>query len=620
MKKIYLLLFAMFIGFGGFTQTVLFEDDMESYAVGDFLAVENPTWYETWSNNPGSGEDAMVTDDYASTGTKSALCDETNGATDLILKLGNKQVGQYELSWNMYIESGFAGYYNIQHYEAPGTEWAFNLYFDGDGSILMDVCVAAGATGTYPQGVWFEVKHVIDIDADNCQLYIDGTLFHEWEFSCTAFSTGGTNQLGGVDFFAGVQTGSTYEPKFYFDDIYFEQTGGGGDPEITVTPDELNNWVIAGGTTSDVLTVENTGGSDLNWDLSIIYDIDAIENTPVTPGPTFTQSTKNPVVGATLDPNPVPGGGSSTEATGILHYDDDNSSAIGWTSAPITVTVAARFPSAMTIPYAGLEIISVDVYLNDENSSGGNEKTLKIYGMGNTIEPGVLLHEQAFTGPPTSWTTVTLTTPVMVTGEDLWVGYEFTQEDLDIFIPGTDDGTNYNPNGDFLSTGVGWSHLGSNPSLMYNWNIRANLEGDLFPLWLSATPESGFLPPLGSEPVDVEYDATELDAGIYNATIRFLSNDPVTPALDVPVELVVAGVGIDDVEKTTVMIYPNPAQDYITIKSNHTISSVQITDFSGKVLYKGTGTTLNIRNLSRGVYFIRTMTDKGISNTKFVKK
>jgi len=617
MKKIYLLLLAMFLGFGSFAQTVLFEDDMESYNVGDFLAVVNPTWYETWSNNPGSGEDAIVSNAFAHSPTKSALVDMTGGATDLILKLGNKTAGQFELTWWMYIETNFAGYYNLQHFESPGIEWAMECYMNTDGTIDL---LVGGLTinGTYPKATWFEVKHEIDLDADNCKLYIDGTLLYEWPFSYQGGGTTGTLQLGGVDFYAGAATGDT--PKYFFDDVYYEQIGGGGDPEITVTPDELSNWVIAGGTTSDMLTVQNTGSSDLDWNLSIIYDLDVMESIPVTPNASLSYSAKNPVSGAISAPNPVPGGEpASSDATAVLHYDGDNNGGIGWNSPPVTVTVAARFPSAMTLPYAGMELKSVDIFLYGENASGNN-KTLKIYGMGNSYEPGALLYEQTFTAPSQTWSTITLTTPVMITGEDIWVGYQFTQTDAGVYIPGTDDGTNYNTNGDYLSTGVGWSHLGNNPALMYNWNIRANLEGTPISQWLSATPVSGMLPPLGSTDLDVMYDATDLTPGTYNAFIRFLSNDPVTPSLDVPVELKVAAVGIDEKATSSVMIYPNPAQDFITIQTSSIVNAVQITDFSGKVLYKGTGTNLDIRNLSNGIYFVRVTTDKGTSNAKFVKK
>jgi len=609
----------MVMGFGSFAQTVLLEDDMESYGVGDFLAVENPTWYTTWSNNPGSAEDAVIDNAFAHSPTKSARVFETSSSamTDLILKLGNKTAGQFELKWWMYIETGFAGYYNIQHFESPGIEWAMECYMNTDGTIDLDV---GGITinGTYPKDTWFEVKHEIDIDADNIKLYIDGALLHEWPFSYQGGGTTGTNQLGGIDFFAGAQ--GTDTPKYFFDDVYYAQTGGGGDPEITVTPDELSNWCIAGATTDDLLTVENTGASDLDWDLSIIYDIDAMLSKPVTPQPVLSYSAKNAVAGTSADPTPVAGGPAQSDATAVLHYDGDNASAIGWNTVPVTVTVAARFPSTMTLPYAGMELKSVEVFINDLNTSGGNAMTVKIYGMGNTYEPGVLLYEQAFTPTGVSWNTITLTTPVMITGEDIWVGYNFTQVTAGIFTPGTDDGANYNTNGDYLSTGVGWSHLGNNPALMYNWNIRANLEGDPIEQWLSATPVAGFLPPLGSTDIDVMYDATNLDAGVYNAFIRFLSNDPATPILDVPVELTVAGVGVEENAKANVMVYPNPTQDYLTIQSNSIITAIQVTDFSGKVLYKGTDTKLDVRNLASGIYFLRATTEDGISNMKFIKK
>ena len=130
------------------------------------------------------------------------------------------------------------------------------------------------------------------------------------------------------------------------------------------------------------------------------------------------------------------------DATAQLHYDGDNVSAIGWSSVPITVKVAARFPNALTLPYAGMMLESVEVYINDQNFSGPNDMTLLIYGMGTSYEPGTLLYSQPWTPTTGGWETITLTTPVLITGEDLWVGYEFTQIDAGIYIPGTDGGPN----------------------------------------------------------------------------------------------------------------------------------------------------------------------------------
>jgi len=605
---------AMFAWVGLFSQTVLFEDNMDSYPVNSFLGVVNPDWYETWSNLPGSGEDAQVVTTFAHSPTQSASVDKTGGTTDLILKLGDKVSGAYVLDWYMYVENNKCGYYNIQHFESPGIEWAFECYFRTNGTIELQV---GGQTvnGNYPKATWFLVHHEIDLDADNIKLYINGTLLHEWPFSYQGGSTSGTLQLGGVDLFAGEVQGSGEAPQYFFDDVYYAQTQGGNDPMIVVTPEMLDKYLVAGTTGDDMLTVENPGLSDLIWNANIIYDIDAVKAAPASA--MKMHPVKSMLTRVSADPTPTPGTPNNSDATAVLHYDGDNASAIGWNSPPITVTVAARFTMDMTLPYAGMEVVSVEVYINDQNTSGSNLMNVKIYGGGSEYEPGPLLYSQDFTPMIGGWETITLNTPVMVTGEDLWVGYTFTQIDAGIYIPGTDGGP-ADPNGDFLSTGVGWSHL--SPGLDYNWNIRANLEGDPIDQWLSIAPASGTTPPNESDMVDVMFDATTLDIGQYAATILFTSNDPETPMLDVPVTLDVVGVGIDENSKVGVMVYPNPVQDFLNIKTNGTITSVKITDFNGKVVYNGAASKINISNLNAGVYMVQTTTEAGVSNIKFIKK
>jgi hypothetical protein len=221
-----------------------------------------------------------------------------------------------------------------------------------------------------------------------------------------------------------------------------------------------------------------------------------------------------------------------------LNYDGDNFSAIGWNSAPITPRVAARFTPDLTLPYAGMMISSVDIYINDP----GESYSLMIWDMGTSYQPGTLLVNQPFTGMSLSWNNIELATPIYITGGDIWVGYQFTQPAADLFIPGTDAGPS-DPNGDFVSTGVGWSHLSDNPDLAYNWNIRANLTGTPFDQWLTVSPMNGTIVPGGSDALAVTCDATGLDVGTYEATLRILSNDPENPQIDVPVTFEVTAGG-----------------------------------------------------------------------------
>lgn len=616
MKKITLFLIALLFGMAVNAQTILYEDNMESYAVNSFLAVENPTWWDTWSHAPGGGEDAQIKDLFASSPTKSASVDKTGGTTDAILLLGDKVSGAYELTWKMYVETGKCGYYNLQHFESPGIEWAMEIYFRADGSIELNVGGDL-ITGTYPKDTWFECKHEIDIDADNIKLYINGTLLHEWPFSWQASSQSGTNQLGGVDFFAGELQGSGETAGYYFDDVLYTETTAAMNPAIAIDPTSITTWATNGATSVVPVTVSNTGQADLTFETNIIYDVDVLKAAPaITTQPaayavkrTLTNSSSVPTNG---------GAPAGTDATAQLHYDGDNASAIGWSSAPITVTVAARFPNALTVPYAGMNLVSVEVFINDINP-GSNNCTVKIYEGGNEYEPGPMVGSQTFTANGGDWQTITLSTPVPVTGADLWVGYEFTQEVAGIYIPGTDAGPN-DPNGDFLSTGVGWSHLSSNPALPYNWNIRANLEGDPIAQWLSINPATGTLTPGTNLTADVTCDATNLVPGTYNGIVKFVSNDPVNPQVDLPVTFTVAGVGIDETSKLGVSIYPNPAKDVINVTANSAIKNVVITDFSGKTVYTGAAGSIDVSSFANGVYFIQTVTEKGTANTKFVKK
>ena len=215
-----------------------YTDNFDSYTVGGFIAVQNPTWWTTWSNLPGSGEDGEISTAFSSSPTKSVVIDEVGGLTDLVLKLGNKTSGAWEVNFDFYVETGKAGYYNIQHYETPGIEWAYEVYFKNDGSGKLFAGSSTPIVFTYPKNTWFQVINRIDIANDLAKLYVNGVLVHTWPFHYTSTGTSGVNQLGGVDFFAGNEAGDS--PRAYFDDIEF----------IPVAPPPPGYIEIGSGTTT----------------------------------------------------------------------------------------------------------------------------------------------------------------------------------------------------------------------------------------------------------------------------------------------------------------------------------------------------------------------------------
>ncbi len=215
MRKLFTLAMMMVFAFALNAQ-VIFEDNFESYGVGDYVAENSDVW-TTWSNAPGGAEDAVVSDAFAHSPTKSM---HISGTNDMVLPMGNKTSGKYNVNFYIYVENdgNSEGYYNLQHYEAPGTEWAVEVYFnlDATGHVKAN---GEDISFDYTQGAWVFVENVIDIDADEAMLYIDGTLVYTWPFATQASGGAGAAQLGGMNVYAGAETGT---PSFYMDDVVYE--------------------------------------------------------------------------------------------------------------------------------------------------------------------------------------------------------------------------------------------------------------------------------------------------------------------------------------------------------------------------------------------------------------
>ena len=72
---------------------------------------------------------------------------------------------------------------------------------------------------------------------------------------------------------------------------------------------------------------------------------------------------------------------------------------------------------------------------------------------------------------------------------------------------------------------------------------------------------------------------------------------------------IVVVTGINSVNASKVQIYPNPAVDFVNIKTQEKGANVQISDITGKVVYTTTMTTNNasidVSNYKNGVYFVK---------------
>ncbi len=531
MKK---LLFAMaFIAFALSlnAQTILYTDDFEAYTLNATLTSQNPAW-TIW---PG-GTSGTISNEFAHSGTKSV---KVTGTNDLIFGMGNKVSGSYQVDFYYYIPTGFGGYFNFQRHQSPGIEWVMEAFFGNNGSGYIDAGGANAATFTFSMNSWIYIKMLIDLDNDLAKFFVNNNQIHQWQWSLTsagAVSPAGA-QLGGMNIYAGAPTGQT--SKYYMDDFTWIELSSGNNPAIVLTPGQIQKELAVGQSGTENLVVENAGTASLDYNFEVNYVFGGTENRPVFEVAPLNSTVKNPAASLVADPSVNQATEPNPSDEVFLNYDGPNYTGVGLNS-PNEWEVAAKFTNDLTLPHAGMEITKVDLYINHVANCTFK---LRIYGEGSAVEPGALLHEQTFAPTMPDWYTVILTTPVVVTGEELWVGYWINQTLASIYPAGADAGPAH-PHGDYIKTGAGWSHLSSSPTLNYNWNIRARLEGTAAPAWLSLNPVSGSLNPAANTTHTVSFDGTSLSQGAYNAVIKAKSNDPQNPVVLVPVALNVTGSSV----------------------------------------------------------------------------
>lgn len=218
MKKI-LLFFSVSVFFLSFNSSSaqVFSDDFEAYVVGQRLACQNPVDWTTWTNSPCSSvEDAMISSNFAFSGTKSMLIVQNN---DLVRLHENIAAGIWYQDFMVYIPTGKSGYFNNLSDFTFGTGgyWAMECYFDlgGGGRLLTSSTI----TFAYPNSSWFQVSLVVNLGTDQATLTVDNVLVHTWQWTLGASGGSGPLVLDAVDFF-----GATVNDEMYVDNYRFSDT------------------------------------------------------------------------------------------------------------------------------------------------------------------------------------------------------------------------------------------------------------------------------------------------------------------------------------------------------------------------------------------------------------
>jgi hypothetical protein len=78
--------------------------------------------------------------------------------------------------------------------------------------------------------------------------------------------------------------------------------------------------------------------------------------------------------------------------------------------------------------------------------------------------------------------------------------------------------------------------------------------------------------------------------------------------------------GVFDVNKSDFVLYPNPANDIITISSDLDIESIEILTSAGQIVLSSNTKSVDVNNLTPGIYYARVSSSEAISVIKFIKK
>lgn len=171
------------------------------------------------------------------------------------------------------------------------------------------------------------------------------------------------------------------------------------------------------------------------------------------------------ISGCTKDEDPIIVGSR-------MSYDGDNNTSPFLPAGPYEA--AAHFPISNIPEAEGRELVAVQFNAYEVPNEYG---FIKVYASNGSNTPGVELYDQEISGEiiANQWNTHTLTTPVPIDGNGIWISFAFSHLGQQQTI-GCDAGPGVS-NGDWMFDGSDnrWQTFRVRTGESINWNIRGVL-------------------------------------------------------------------------------------------------------------------------------------------------
>ena len=527
---------------------ILYQDNFDEYTAGQSLCTQNSTDWSTWTGGTGNAEDPMVSSAQNFTVPNSVNMTAEN---DIIYKFQNQTTGEYRVEMKYFIPTGSnGGYFNIQHYFNPGTMWAFECYFSGVGTGELK---AGGTTTpfTMPANAWFDIQVDINMDEDLCTLFINGNSIRTWPFSYQANSqTGGINQLGSVNIYAGYLGGTGGGGNYFLDNFKVSTKGAPNPAQFIINPESnIDMTVYTVG--NKTINLSNPGGAALDYEVVAIYDI----------------------------PNPNP---ASTGETKISWAGTPSGSGIGFTNTSL-YTVATGFTPEMLKNHIGKSVRKYTVSLsNTYNIITAKLCVWKMGPMGTpSLDPPVYEQNITVSSLFDGDNVINFQQPYIIDGSYLYVGLIMTTVpgDNTTFVSiGTDNTPDNQCNklGRLYRSTVAWTSVSG---LAGYWVMSIDVDGTPIKPWMTLDHITATLQPSSNKDLKVTFGASDItDNCIKNGHLYFYSTDfhKEETIIDVKINFIIGEVPVLVVTPTsieeTITEGDNPIKTVpVTITNNGTV-------------------------------------------------
>lgn len=231
------IIIALFLCLNLFSQTIIFQENFDSYSTGIGIASQSLSW-QTWSYTTSTAEDALISGEHFSSGDKSLNIRNDN---DILYYFGSRVSGAYDVEFKMYIKQGNGAYLNVEH--GNRSSYAFQVCFMENNQVWFDNGSDSVQLAGFNTDEWFAIRLSIDLNNDTLIVYKNDTAVGGFDFS-TAMDSQPQNALGYIDFY-GINNYPVLginNSDFFIDDFTFTEVTP---PEPVNGCDQLNYFATA---------------------------------------------------------------------------------------------------------------------------------------------------------------------------------------------------------------------------------------------------------------------------------------------------------------------------------------------------------------------------------------